>query len=201
MATGVLFLLNVGSACGKKKEEKAEPAPEPVAAPEKPAAPPATPVVPKAAVESATATLAAASESNVAGTVTFTVSDKGMKVEAKITGLTPGDHGFHVHKTGDCSAPDAKSAGGHYNPGGVDHGAPGSDAHHTGDLGNIVADKDGVAEMSVDFPATHLSLDAAKRNNIVGKAVIVHGGADDMKSQPSGNAGPRVGCGVIKAAE
>jgi Cu-Zn family superoxide dismutase len=200
-ASSIFLFLCAGSAC--KKDEKKKETPEPPTTPTEvvPVEAPIDAAPAAAAVKSATATIAAASESKVAGTVTFTVSGETIKVEAKLTGLTPGDHGFHVHEKGDCSAPDAKSAGGHFNPGSVDHGAPGSEAHHTGDLGNIVADKDGVAEMSVDLPWTHLSLDASARNNIVGKAVIVHGGADDMKSQPSGNAGPRVGCGVIEAAK
>lgn len=149
----------------------------------------------------AEATIASASESKVAGTVSFTSSGASIQVVAKITGLTPGEHGFHVHEKGDCSAPDAKSAGGHFNPASVHHGAPDSDPHHSGDLGNIVANEEGVAELKVELPSSHISLDADAANNIIGRAVIVHGGADDLKSQPSGNAGPRVGCGVITVPE
>jgi Cu-Zn family superoxide dismutase len=200
--SSIFLLLSAGSACKKDEDKKATPEPTPTTPTEVVPAEATIDAAPEAAaVKSATATIAPASESKVAGTVTFTKSADSIKVEAKLTGLTPGDHGFHVHEKGDCSSPDAKSAGGHFNPGGVDHGAPGGEAHHTGDLGNIVADKDGVAEMSADLLITHLSLDADAVNNIVGKAVIVHGGADDMKSQPSGNAGPRVGCGVIKLVE
>lgn len=149
----------------------------------------------------ATATVASASGSNVAGEVTFTSSGDTVTIEAKFTGLTPGEHGFHVHETGDCSAPDATSAGGHFNPTDVPHGAPGSEPHHVGDLGNITANDEGVAEMKTEVPTSHLSLDSSAANNIVGKAVVVHGNADDLKSQPAGDAGPRVGCGVIAMQE
>ena len=207
-ASSIFFLLGAGSAC-KKDEKKAEPTtetpdtetPDTETPDTEPAEP--TPAIDPAAGSdmSATATIAAASESKVEGTVTFTKSGEMIKVEAKLTGLTPGDHGFHVHDKGDCSSPDAKSAGGHFNPAGVDHGAPGGEAHHSGDLGNIVASEDGSATMTAELPLSHLSLDPEAPNNIVGRAVIVHGGADDLKSQPSGNAGPRVGCGVITAAK
>jgi Cu-Zn family superoxide dismutase len=200
-ASSILLLLGAGSACKKSDEKKAEPTPVTTPTTDTPSA--AIDAAPKApaAMESATATIAPASESKVEGTVTFTKSGENIKVEAKLSGLTPGDHGFHVHETGDCSAPDAKSAGGHFNPASVDHGAPSEDVHHAGDLGNIVAGEDGSAEMSALLPITFLSLDPDAANNIVGRAVVVHGGADDMKSQPSGNAGPRVGCGVIVVPE
>lgn len=202
-ASSILFLLGAGSACKKDEDKKVEATTPPVETPTTEPTAAAIDAAPAAATapKKAEVTIAAASDSKVEGTVTFTQTDEGIKVEAKLSGLTPGDHGFHVHEKGDCSSPDAKSAGGHFNPGKVDHGAPGSAAHHTGDLGNIVAGEDGTAEMMVDLPKTHLSLDEDAINSIIGKAVIVHGGADDMKSQPSGNAGPRVGCGVVALAE
>ncbi len=196
-AGSILLLLSAGQACKKDEEKKAEPTTpevtEPAATAKSIDAAPAAPSGPAVAE----VTMAAASDSKVSGTVTFTADGDTVKVVAKLSGLTPGEHGFHVHEKGDCSSPDAKSAGGHFNPASVDHGAPDGEVHHTGDLGNIVAGDDGVAEMSVDLPSSHLSLSADSDNNIVGRAVIVHGGVDDMKSQPSGNAGPRVGCGVI----
>ena len=139
----------------------------------------------------ATATLAAASASTVAGSV-----KGGLHVTGDITGLTPGEHGFHLHAKGDCSAPDATSAGDHWNPTNQAHGAPSAAAHHSGDLGNITADASGKAH--VDVTVKGISLDGA--SSVVGKAVIVHGKADDLKTQPSGNAGPRVACGVVQAA-
>ncbi len=133
---------------------------------------------------------------DVSGKVTFTPEPSGVQVVADITGLSPGKHGFHIHEKGDCSAPDATSAGGHYAPNGSPHGAPdaAADKRHVGDLGNITADASGNAKYNqVD---KLLSLDGA--NSIVGKAVIVHSGEDDLKSQPSGDAGNRVACGVIQ---
>lgn len=147
---------------------------------------------------SATATLGPASGSEVTGTVTFSMTDDGkVEVTYEVSGLTPGEHGFHIHENGDCSAPDATSAGGHYAPAGDPHGAPGSAQHHAGDFGNITADDAGVAKGSwtVDFIALQPDAEAP---NIVGKAVVVHADSDDLKSQPSGNAGARVACGVIE---
>jgi len=190
------------SSCKKDDEKKSDPktpaaetAKTETPADSKPAPPPEKP----AAMTMAMATIAAASDSKVEGMVHFGMNGGTVSVHAKISGLTPGEHGFHVHETGDCSAPDAKSAGGHFNPAGVDHGDPKGEAHHAGDLGNITANAEGVAELDVDLPSSFLSLSPDAANNIVGRAVVVHGGADDLKSQPSGAAGPRVGCGVIKA--
>lgn len=130
------------------------------------------------------------------GSVKFTAENGGVRVVADLTGLAPGEHGFHIHQNGDCSAPDGSSAGGHYNPTGEPHGGPNSEHHHVGDLGNITADASGNAKMDQVF--SFLSLSGT--NSIVGHAVIVHQGKDDLTSQPSGAAGPRVGCGVITAA-
>jgi Cu-Zn family superoxide dismutase len=105
----------------------------------------------------------------------------------------PGPHGFHIHEKGDCSAADASSAGGHFNPTGKPHGGPDSDARHAGDFGNIEADATGNARYSRTF--SDLTLDG--ESSIIGKAIIVHQKADDLKTQPSGDAGGRIGCGVI----
>ncbi len=147
----------------------------------------------------AEAKITAASGSEVAGVVYFSNEGDKVKIEWKLGGLTPGNHGFHVHEKGDCSAPDAKSAGGHFNPRKMDHGAPMDGARHVGDLGNVVADDKGMAEKSLILPKASISLTDGDEHNIIGRAVVVHGGEDDMDSQPSGNAGPRVGCGVITA--
>jgi superoxide dismutase, Cu-Zn family len=142
----------------------------------------------------AVATLNPATGSNVRGKIFFIPDPGGVRVVGEVTGLTPGDHGFHIHEKGDCSAPDATSAGGHYNPSQSQHGAPTDMARHAGDFGNIVADNSGVAKFAhVDKV---IKLDGP--NSIIGKAVIVHGKADDLKSQPAGNAGPRVACGVVE---
>ncbi|MGI9283942.1 MAG: superoxide dismutase family protein [Pseudomonadales bacterium] len=148
-----------------------------------------------AQVESATATLNPTEGNATAGAVTFepNADQTAMRVTLKVTGLSPGDHGFHIHEIGDCSAPDGKSAGGHFNPAASEHGAPGSAAHHVGDLGNITADEEGDA--SAEIEAAELSFSGD--NSILNKAVIVHADADDLNSQPTGAAGARIACGVI----
>lgn len=133
------------------------------------------------------------------GTVTFTSENGGVRIVADLEGLEPGEHGFHIHETGDCSAPDAKSAGGHFNPEGSPHGAPDNpaDQRHVGDLGNVEANDDGKA----NYERTDQIISMEGENSIVGKAVIVHAQPDDLQSQPTGGAGPRVACGVIQAQE
>lgn len=134
------------------------------------------------------------SNSGVAGTVHFAPEGDGVRVTVELTGLEPGPHGFHIHETGDCSAEDFKSAGGHFNPHEDQHGAPSDERHHSGDFGNIEASTDGVASVELEMD---IVLDPAAGDSVIGKAVIVHAKADDLKSQPSGAAGPRVACGVI----
>lgn len=133
----------------------------------------------------------------VTGLVTFIALEKGVRVVAKVEGLTPGSHGFHIHEFGDCSAPDASSAGGHYNPSNSIHAGPEALPRHVGDLGNVIADKKGVA--TYDTVNFILSLEGPE--SIIGKSVIIHENADDFVSQPTGNAGPRVACGVIVEGE
>jgi Cu-Zn family superoxide dismutase len=145
----------------------------------------------------ATATLRPASGSNVSGTVTFTEESGGVRIFAMLSGLEPGEHGFHIHVTGDCSAPDASSAGGHFNPGNTAHAGPDAAERHAGDFGNITADEAGNATFErVD---THIALDDGP-NSVIGRAVVVHADADDMSSQPAGNAGARIACGSIEGA-
>ena len=133
----------------------------------------------------------------VMGTVMFTAVGGGLNVMAHITGLTPGKHGFHIHQYGDCSAPDATSAGGHYMPTGHMHGAPTDSVHHDGDLGNLVADSTGTAHYEYTDPTLALT----GPNAIIGLAVVVHASEDDYKTQPTGNSGARVACGVIGIAK
>ena len=133
---------------------------------------------------------------DVTGTVTFTKLEEGVMIVANIKGLSPGEHGFHIHEYGDCSGADGKTAGGHYNPAGANHGGPGDAVRHIGDLGNIVADENGIANLEV--LDTVISLEG--RFSIIGKGIIVHDKVDDLKSQPTGNAGARVACGVIGLA-
>lgn len=134
--------------------------------------------------------------SAVVGTVTFTSEDGGVRVVAVIEGLVPGLHGFHVHEVGDCSAPDASSAGGHFNPHGAPHGGPEvpPGERHAGDLGNLQADASGTAQ----YERLDQLLSLSGPDSIVGKAVIVHAKADDLTTQPAGDAGSRLACGVIQ---
>ena len=143
--------------------------------------------------ESATAELQALSSSGVTGKATFTATNGKVLVEASISGLTPGQHGFHVHEWGNCSAPDGTSAGGHFNPDGHEHGSPGV-AAHPGDLGNLVADANGRATLSLVLD--QVTLDAGPLS-VVGRGLIVHADPDDLKSQPVGMAGARIACAVI----
>jgi Cu-Zn family superoxide dismutase len=133
----------------------------------------------------------------VAGKVTFTKEAGGIRVTGEITGLTPGKHGFHIHEFGDCSAPDGTSAGGHFNPMGHPHAGPGVEKRHVGDLGNLDANEAGVAK--VDFVDKQLAFDGP--HSILGRGVIVHAKADDLKTQPTGDAGGRIACGVIGVAK
>lgn len=145
----------------------------------------------------AVAVLHATEGSEVSGTVTFTRDAAGIRVVADVEGLSPGLHGFHIHEYGDCSAPDGTSAGGHFNPEGSPHGGPSDEERHVGDLGNLSADESGAAHY--DRIDTHIEFSGTR--SIVGRGMIVHAGEDDLTSQPTGNAGPRVACGVIGIAE
>jgi len=145
----------------------------------------------------AVATLEPTQGNTAHGTVSFV--QKGMKivVDARFTDLAPGAHGIHIHERGDCSAPDAQSAGGHFNPSGKLHGGPLMQAHHAGDFGNIIAQADGTATLQLTVPTTQISLNENAIDSIIGKSVILHANPDDLTSQPAGNSGKRVACGVI----
>lgn len=148
-------------------------------------------------VTKAVAVLSPAQGSGVSGKVVFTKVEGGVKVSVSVTGLKEGPHGFHVHEFGDCSAPDATSAGGHFNPGGEPHGGPKDAQRHTGDLGNLEANKDGVA--AAEYVDARASFEGV--NSVLGRGVIVHEKADDLKTQPTGAAGGRVACGVVGVAK
>lgn len=131
---------------------------------------------------------------HVTGLVTFIALEKGVRVIAKIEGLAMGSHGFHIYEFGDCSAADGSSAGEHYNPTNSIHAGPLDQPRHAGDLGNVIADKKGVAHYDyVDFM---LALDG--EHSIVGKSIVIHRDPDDYVTQPAGNSGPRIACGVIR---
>ena len=144
----------------------------------------------------AEARLAPTAGNTVSGVVSFAQAGDKVRVTGELTGLTPGAHGFHVHDKGDCSAPDATSAGGHFNPGAKQHGHPDQGEHHAGDLPLLVADAAGVARITAYSDVISIGGGAG---NVVGRSVVVHAAADDFKSQPAGNSGPRVACGVIVA--
>lgn len=146
------------------------------------------------AEQRAIAQLAPTEGNSVVGSATFTSMNGSVRVEATISGLTPGMHGFHVHENGDCSAPDASSAGGHFAPQGSQHAGPDAEQRHVGDLGNLEAGQDSTAQYSRVDSVISLS----GPNSIVGKAVVVHSGEDDLTTQPSGDSGSRVACGVIE---
>lgn len=130
------------------------------------------------------------------GELSLVDEDGGVRITGRITGLKPGtEHGFHIHETGDCSAPDATSAGGHFNPSNQPHGHAGPGPHHAGDIPNQRADASGVA--SVDVLVDGIQVGGGAATDVIGRAVIVHAQPDDYKSQPSGNAGARIACGVI----
>jgi Cu-Zn family superoxide dismutase len=147
-------------------------------------------------ITKATAKLEPKSGSAVTGTVTFTKSGNEIQVVADLQNLTPGQHGFHIHEKGDCGTADASSAGGHFNPTHQHHGGPATAARHAGDLGNVEADASGKAHL--DWKGK-LSLGGA--DSIIGKSVVVHEKEDDLKTDPAGNSGARIACGVIEAAK
>jgi len=134
---------------------------------------------------------------NVSGMVTFTREGSAIKVVAHLQGLTPGKHGFHIHELGDCSAADGTSTGGHFNPENKKHGGPTDSERHVGDMGNIEAGADGTANLELSDALLAFS----GKHSIIGRAIIVHAGEDDLTSQPTGAAGARVACGVIGIAE
>ena len=149
-------------------------------------------------IKQAIAVVQPTSGNSCQGTVQFTQDGNSVQVVAEIHGLTPNaQHAIHIHQFGDATAPDGKSAGGHYNPENHDHALPGALFRHAGDLGNLAADASGHAyyELKVD----NISI-AGLKNPIIGRGVIVHAKADDG-GQPTGNAGPRIGCGIIGIAK
>ena len=145
---------------------------------------------------SAVVDLQATKGNAVSGSLRFEQFGNKVHVSGEVRGLKPdGEHGIHVHEKGDCSSGDGVSAGGHYNPHGTMHGRHGHGPHHVGDLPSLMGDANGVAK--VDFDTTALSITGPA--GVLGKGVIVHRDADDYKTQPAGNSGPRVACGVIQA--
>jgi Cu-Zn family superoxide dismutase len=155
----------------------------------------------QAAASTAEVELKPTAGSATTGSVRFKQQDGQLQIDADIAGLAPGVHGFHIHEKGDCSAPDGTSAGGHFNPGSMQHGGPQNPSHHGGDFGNITADASGKASLHLSVPTSQISLDSGAANSIIGRGVIVHADADDFVTQPTGNSGKRLACGVVVAGK
>jgi Cu-Zn family superoxide dismutase len=135
------------------------------------------------------------SGSTVTGIATFEEVEGGVRVKIEVQNAPPGYHAVHVHEKGDCSAPDGSSAGGHFNPAALNHGSPHAvGAHHAGDLGNMLVGDDGKGYHEILMP--DLSVTSGP-NSVIDRAIIIHAGIDDLVTQPTGNAGGRIGCGVI----
>jgi Cu-Zn family superoxide dismutase len=182
-------------ACGQTENE-----PEGVAdgrtRPENPMPEPAEPTPPGQAPEGAAVRVAPTQGNTASGSLALTAEVDAVRVSGTIQGLEPnGSFGFHIHEKGDCSAPDATSAGGHFNPEKVDHGNPEGASHHVGDMPNIESDDQGAAQ--VDTRSSGATLHSGQPTDVLGKAIVVHEKSDDYTSQPSGNSGSRIACGVI----
>ncbi len=157
----------------------------------------AVPLVAAAMAPSGKATLRNAKGERV-GTATFTQTKDGVRISVEAAGLPPGDHGIHVHATGKCEPPDFKSAGSHLNPSGRKHGLENPEGAHAGDLPNISVSKDGRARATFTAKGVTLGEGAASLFGPSGAALVVHADPDDGKSDPAGNSGARIVCGVIE---
>lgn len=146
--------------------------------------------------KTAVAEVAPASGSKVSGTVTFTQKGDKILVQVKLAGLSA-LHGFHIHEKGDCSAPDGASAGAHFNPGAAKHGDRSDKTRHAGDLGNIAQAQPDAPAVEDSFEVSGITIGTGGTDDIVNRAVIVHAFPDDGRTQPTGGAGKRIGCGVI----
>lgn len=151
-----------------------------------------------AADKVAKAQLLSSNDQKISGLITFKQSASELRIEGRVSGLKPNSkHGFHIHEKGDCSAPDFSSAGGHFNPHNQSHGSIESSVRHLGDLGNLTSDAAGIATVDKTVKTSDSELKDGALTQIVGKSLIVHQNEDDLKTQPTGNAGPRWACAVI----
>jgi Cu-Zn family superoxide dismutase len=196
------FSLILATACGGSQPAAESPAEPSADAPAAEAAPageaPAAAAEPAAAAaepKSVEVSLKAKSGSKLSGKAVLTEASDGVKVVLSVENVKPGDHGAHVHEKGDCSAADAASAGGHFNPGNHPHALPATNPRHLGDLGNITVGKDGKG--THEITASGANLKPGDPNSFDGRSIIIHEKKDDG-GQPTGNAGGRIGCGEIK---
>lgn len=158
--------------------------------------PPMDAAVSASAGGKASAHLEAKSGSSVSGHAEFSESAEGVKLVLHVENAPPGEHGAHIHEKGDCSDAEAKNAGSHWNPAGHKHGAPPPSSVHLGDLGNITVGSDGTGHLEIT--SAEWKIGGGSPEDVLGKAIVIHGGPDDLVSDPAGNSGPRIGCGVIQ---
>jgi Cu-Zn family superoxide dismutase len=142
----------------------------------------------------AVAAIEARSGSSLTGIATFVQNGDSVHVTVDVSNAPQGIHAVHLHEKGDCSAPDATSAGGHFNPAHMEHGSPDAAAHHAGDFGNMSVGEEGHGHLELD---TRMLTVLPGDRSVDGRAVVVHAKEDDMHTQPTGNAGGRIGCGVV----
>jgi Cu-Zn family superoxide dismutase len=191
---GLVFtLILLLAACSREQPEGTPRAPDDTTA-----APPEKSAEPAPAAPAAAAQIAPTQGNTVNGSLALAQTADGVHITGSIQGLKPdAEFGFHVHEKGDCTAPDGSSAGGHFNPTQAQHGNPTGPTHHAGDMLNIKSNGEGVAQ--VDVTASGTSLNGDPGTDIMGKAIVVHESPDDYTTQPSGNSGKRLACGVIAA--
>jgi len=179
-ACGLLWVISVAAGCGSSGPGEA--AQQPAAG--------STPI------RRATAWVNPTQGYEGGGSAIFINEGDRVDLQVSFQKMEPGVHALHVHENGDCSAPDGTSAGGHWNPSGHEHGKWGEGAFHLGDIGNIVIDENG--DGTLTFSSEYWTMGTGADNDVMGKALIVHAGVDDFTTQPTGAAGGRIACGVIK---
>lgn len=200
-----LFLLTTALGCGGSgrgstppaapEPEAAAVAPSPASEPTPPAEPSPATTEPSVAPRAIEVPLQAKSGAKLSGKAVLTETPEGVKVTISVQNVAPGDHGAHIHEHGDCSAADASSAGGHFNPAGHPHALPSTSPRHLGDLGNLTVGQDGTGAHEALAEGANLLPEDPR--SFVGRAIVIHEKKDDG-GQPVGNAGGRIGCGEIK---